>query len=170
MTPIPSTYEILVSKVLNRPIGKQWTDWATQMLQAGYDKENLIILAGESEPYNQFYLRELTTKVLNELGIDFSDKEKAVKNYTCYLLKGFLNGTQDFRKTLTILKDLCIETDYERHLYKFYLFWFAKDDFDYFGDSQYHLDESVTKYSIDEFIIEYSKQWLVDNCFEATTA
>ena len=59
MKPVKSTTEILALKALNRDIDKFWVNWAVDMLLAGFDTENLIILAGESEPFNQFQLELL---------------------------------------------------------------------------------------------------------------
>ena len=41
------TAEILFYKQQNSNINIQWINWAIEMLQAGYETENLIILAGE---------------------------------------------------------------------------------------------------------------------------
>jgi hypothetical protein len=81
MTTVTSTYEILALKALNRDIDKTWADWAIKLLKQGQDTENLVILAGESPPYNQFELQKLTSKVLDELSLDYSDKDRTIKNY-----------------------------------------------------------------------------------------
>jgi len=114
MKPVKSTAEILAFKALNRDINKTWTDWAVEMLMAGYDTEHLTILAGESEPFNQFEMQELAEKVLTELKLDYSDKDQIIKNYACYLIDKSLNGVLDNVKVLDILKDICIELDYEK--------------------------------------------------------
>ena len=90
---IKSTVEILAFKALNRNIDKTWVDWAVGMLMAGFDTENLVILAGEKrELYNQFYLQDLSTKIIGELQLDYSDKDQTVKNYACYLIDKAQNG------------------------------------------------------------------------------
>src|ERR1700761_1424374 len=114
MKVIESTAEILALKVLNRNIDKRWVTWAFDMLMAGFETENLIILAGELEPYNQFELISLTNKILDELNIDISDQDKIIKNYTCYLINKALTGEMQIIYVLNKLKDLCIELDYER--------------------------------------------------------
>ena len=68
MTYTKSTYEILAWRTLDRGIDDKWVDWAIEMLSSGFETEHLIILAGELKPYNQFYLKELTSKVFKELG------------------------------------------------------------------------------------------------------
>ena len=58
-----STAEILVYKQQNININTQWKDWALEMLMAGYETENLFILAGEDIHCNPFEFTELTDKI-----------------------------------------------------------------------------------------------------------
>lgn len=111
------------------------------MLMTGYDTENLTILAGESEPFNQFEMQELADKVLAELGFDYSDKDQIIKNYASHLIDKSLNGELDNFKVLEILKDICIELNYEKYLYDFYSLYFAKDDLSY-SENQWYWDKS----------------------------
>jgi len=127
MEPVKSTVEILAFKVLNRNIDKTWVDWAVDMLMAGFDTENLAILAGEFEPYDQFQLQDLTTKILDELHLDHSEKEKTIENYVYYLIVKALNGEIETMKALRKLKDLCIELNYNESYTVFYYLYFAKD-------------------------------------------
>ena len=53
---VPMTAEILFYKQQNSNINIQWINWAIEMLQAGYETENLIILAGEDIHCNPFVL------------------------------------------------------------------------------------------------------------------
>jgi len=161
MKPIETTAEILVFKVLNRDIDKTWVDWAIDMLMAGFDTENLVILAGEGEQFNQFYLQDLTTKILGELQLDYSDTEQTVKNYACYLIDKAQNGELEPVNVLEILKDICIELDMEKYLYHFYLLYFAKDDLSE-SENQWYLD-GVDRSNIDSVIADYFSTWRI-NC------
>ena len=165
---VKSTAEILAFKVLNRDINKTWVDWAVEMLMAGFDTENLAILAGEFEPYNQFQLQDLTTKVLSELQLDLTDKDQAIKNYACFLIDKSLEGELDNFKVLHILKDICIELDYEKYLYDFYSLYFAKDDLSY-SENQWYWD-GATRENIEKIITDYFTTWKT-NCLtdERTT-
>ncbi len=49
-TVVLSTYRILLSKVFNQDIDESWIDWANEMMEAGYESDNLYILAGEIRP------------------------------------------------------------------------------------------------------------------------
>jgi hypothetical protein len=161
MQPVKSTAEILAFKVLNRNIDKVWIDWAVEMLMAGYESENLTILAGESEPFNQFQMQELANKVLGELQLDFSNKEQIIKSYACYLINKSLTGEIDNFKVLSILKDVCIELDYEKYLYDFYSLYFAKDDLSY-SENQWYWN-GATRENIDQIITDYFLRWK-SNC------
>lgn len=161
MKSVKTTAEILAFKALNRDIDKAWVDWAVDMLMAGYDTEHLTILAGESEPFNQFEMQELADKVLAELQLDYSDKDQTIKNYACYLIDKSLDGELDNFKVLNILKDICIELDYEKYLYDFYSLYFAKDDLSY-SENQWYWD-GATRGNIDKIIMDYFTTWKT-NC------
>lgn len=62
-----STYKVLMKKAFNEDIDEAWIDWAIETIQAGYESDNLYILAGITRPYHQFELQRLTDKVLAEM-------------------------------------------------------------------------------------------------------
>jgi hypothetical protein len=161
MQPVRSTAEILAFKALDRNVNRKWVNWAMEMVAAGFETEYLLILAGEMEPFNQFQMQELTHKVLKELQLDYSDTEQVIKNYAAYLIDKYLDGGMENFKLLTILKDLCIELDYEGYLYKFYLLYFAKEDLLY-DDHQWYWP-GATRENIDLIIRDYFMQWKEDN-------
>ena len=150
---IKTTAEILAYKALNRNIDKTWVEWAVAMLMAGYETENLVILAGEMEPYNQFELHKLTSLVLKELDLDLSDRETILKKYTCYLIEKALNNETEHFDVLNTLKDLCIELKYESYLYDFFSLYYAKDDL-LISKNQWYW-EGATQQNIDSIINEY---------------
>jgi hypothetical protein len=167
MTQIPSTYEILALKALNRDIDNTWTNWAIEMLRRGFDTENLVILAGQNQPFNQFEIQHLADKVLTELNLNYSDKDLTIKTYASYLLDKALKKEIDVLAVLCILKDICIELDMEKYLYQFYLLYFAKDDL-LDSDVQWYID-NADKNNIDEIISDYFKKWLADNPLDIKT-
>ena len=161
MEPVDSTAEILAFKVLNRNINEKWINWAVDMLMAGFETENLVILAGESKPYNQFELQSLADKILNELNLSLDDEDQIIKNYACYLIEKTLTGEKQLFVTLDILKELCIELDYESYLYDFYSLYFAKEDLLY-SDNQWYWN-GATKENIDNIVYDYFVKWK-SNC------
>lgn len=166
MTSVKSTYEILALKVLNRDIDKTWTDWATEMLRQGYDTDSLVILAGESSPYNQFELQRLTNKVFDELNLNYSDKDKALKNYAYHLIDEVFQNNLEAYSVLKILKDICIETGYD-YFYEFYELFWAKDDL-LEREDQFYLD-NVNRNNIDAVIMDYFKKWTTEYQAEIKT-
>jgi hypothetical protein len=161
MKPIKSTYEILAYKALNRCVNKTWIEWAYEMILAGFENENLIILSGETEPYNEFELRELTTKIFNELHLDYTKTETVIKNYATYLIEKAIAGEIEQLKALSILKDICIELDLESYLYHFYSLYYAKTDL-LDSEDQWYL-EGINRNNIDATITEYFVQWKKEN-------
>ena len=158
MKPVKKTFEILAFKALNRDIdGRVLVDWAIDMLVAGYNTEYLTILAGETEPFNPFQMEKLTDNVLSELRLDYSDVEQTIKNYAYYLIDISINSELDSFKVLNILKDICLELEYEEFLMEFYMLYHAKDDLIY-SENQHYWD-GATRENIDQIISEYFIAW-----------
>ena len=89
--PVLSTYKILKEKAFNSDIDETWIDWAIEMMEAGFESDNLYELAGISRPYNQFELHDLTNKVLNDLSLDYSDRKLVTKNYVYFIITNSVN-------------------------------------------------------------------------------
>jgi len=157
MKPIPSTAEILVFKMIGGNVNKKWIDWAYEMLLAGFETENLIQLAGESEPYNQFELQRLTDKIFEELNLKWDDEEQVYKNYACYLISQALDGKTEFVNVLDILKDIYIVKNYEPPYEDFYSLFYAYDDLRY-SENQWYWP-GATRENIDTIIRECFAEW-----------
>lgn len=126
--PVISTYKILIDKTLNRDIDESWAIWAQEMIAAGFESINLYELAGITEPYNQFELTELTTMVLKDLDLDFSNRDCVVRDYAYFIIKTGMDDSGNYRSVLGELKDICIELDMKKEYMDFYSLHFAKDD------------------------------------------
>jgi hypothetical protein len=127
--PVKSTAKMLMGKSTHSDKAEDWVDWAIEMIEAGYDTENLYLLAGMSKPYNPFQFDDLTNKTLSELGLDYKNITAIIKNYTYYIISKSLNNEVSFIETLKELKDICIRNDYDKEYYDFYLLFFAKNRF-----------------------------------------
>lgn len=160
MIPIKSTAEILAYKALNRNVDEKWIQWAVDMLVAGFETDNLIILAGEYAPFNQFELIELTDKVFNELQLDYSDRDKTIDKYVYFLIDESLNERILPFKVVSILYKICLELECIDYLYDFYLLYCAKEDLVY-QEYQYYWDDA-DRNTIDSIIMEYFKKWKLD--------
>ena len=97
MQPVANTPEILYFKVTNKHLDDVWVQWAIDMLEAGFDTEHLRILAGETKPFNYWYLQPLTDRVFSELGIDVSDVAGITHTYICFIIGEALSGKKAMR-------------------------------------------------------------------------
>ena len=161
MKPIPPTAEILAFKMLGQNVNKRWIAWAYDMLEAGFESENLVILAGEVEPYNQFELRSLTDKVFTELNLSWENRELVYKDYVCYLVTKALDNELKAESVLNALKDIYIKSNYEPPLHDFYLLYFAFEDLKY-SENQWYWDvinTGIGRYATREEAIEEAKEW-----------
>lgn len=158
MKPVASTAEILAFKALNRNADKRWVDWAVDMLMEGFDTEYLVILAGMSSPFDQFEMQRITDKALQENELYYSDKNKVITQYVCYLLEKGLKGDIPSFTILNILKEIYLELDYEGSLQQFYLLYYAKDDLQY-SEVQWYVN-GVDRNNIEEAIMIYFTEWL----------
>lgn len=150
--PVLSTYKILKEKAFNSDIDESWVDWAIEMMEAGYESDSLYQLAGTLKPYNQFELQVLTTQVLKDLQLDFSDKRKALKNYVYYLITSNLDKPENYYRVLGELRDIYYELDMDVEYQDLALLYWAKDDLLY-ADFQ-HYWEGANRQNIDAIIKE----------------
>ncbi|MBX7226343.1 MAG: hypothetical protein K1X55_09955 [Chitinophagales bacterium] len=156
---ILSTYRILKEKACNADIDESWAEWAIEMMQAGYENENLYQLAGISNPYNQFELQELTSKVLNDLNLDYYDKRETLKNYIYYLVSANFDKPNNYFVILKEFRDIYYELDMDSEFQNLALLYWAKDDLIY-EDNQHYWD-GANRANIDTIIrheFEYLKQ------------
>ena len=158
MNHVESTSRILAFKTLNRNIDSSFVDWAVEMLEAGYETEHLVILAGESKPFNQFHMHDLVDKVLSELEISYSDREKIIKQYACYLIGCYRNGEVKISDVLKELKEIYIELNFAPYLKEFYLLHFATEDLKA-GEEQLYW-EGATRENLKSIIDNYFSHFI----------
>lgn len=159
MHPLPkSTAKILAYKVLDQDFDKTWVDWSIEMLNCGFETEYLVILAGMSDPFDYFEMESLTTKVLNELGLDYSNKLQTIWNYVKYLIQLYYDGEIESIDVLNEVKDLYIQLDYGKSLRRFYFLYYAKTDL-MIDEIQWYID-GVDRSNIDETIVDYFNECL----------
>ena len=95
------------------------------------------------------------------LKLDTVDRTKIITNYATYLVKQVINNERALFPTLETLKNLCIELDYEKNIYDFYLLYFAKEDLRY-SDVQWYW-AGADKENIDQICIEFFNKWIKQN-------
>lgn len=149
-TPVFSTYEILKMKALNEDIDRRWIDWALEMMEAGFESDDLYILAGIVPPYNQFELLELTSAVLQDLQLVFIDHEKVIRNYVYFLIKKAIGDPEKQFATLHELKEIYYALDIAKEYQDFMLLYYAKEDLNDSPDQWYW--RGATRENIDDII------------------
>lgn len=153
-----STYKILKAKAFNEDIDESFIDWAIEMIEAGYESDNLYMLAGETKPYNQFQLQELTKKILEDFGFNYTNRDTAITNYIYYLITNSIDYPETYYKTLRELKNICLNMDMDAAYMDFYLLYHAKEDLIenefqcYWGDAN--------RENIDQIIKDNFKEWV----------
>ena len=158
--PVLSTSKILMCKLFNYDIDESWVDWAIEMMEAGFESENLYMLAGISRPFNQFELQDLTNKVLKDLQLDFSDKDLVIKNYTYYIILNSINHPEKYLVVLRELKEICLNLNLDADYMNFYLLYFAKADL-IESEMQWYWDDA-NRDNIDDIIKSQFTEWLIN--------
>ena len=154
---IDSTYEILAYKALNWGFGELWIDWAIEMVENGHESEHLLILAGIGKVDDQFYLRDLTTRVLRELSLDYSSIQVVLYDYVVYLACEMMAGKRDCYGILETLKEIYLY-HYHEPFKDFYLLSLAQNELAYSTDQHYWPGATVD--NIDAVVAAHFEEWI----------
>lgn len=159
---VASTAEILVYKQQNININAQWKDWALEMLMAGYETENLFILAGEDIHCNPFEFAELTDKIFEELHLNEIDSNSIIILYSLFIVKSVIQSPDKNKVSAALnkLEQECINNEYNTFLYDFYLLSNAIDELKALGEQWYWNDASLTKENWYEYTLKFFKLWI----------
>jgi len=145
-----STHQILKNKVFNCDFDESWIDWAIDMIEAGFNSENLYTLAAASKPYNQ--------QALQDFNLSFANKNLVIKKYVYFIVTNAIYKTNSYFKALRELKDICISMQYDELYMPFYLLYFAKVDLAE-CDHQLYWD-GADKTNIDQIITTQFAEWI----------
>jgi hypothetical protein len=151
------TYKIIAYKAIKDFNTEDCIDWAVELLELGYNSPNLLILAGLNRPTNYFETINYLEKTLAELKIESKENEDAIQSYCYYYIKQISNRI-NVTNNLTRICKFCIDYDYEKSVYDFYLLNWAWDDFNY-GDLTHYWD-GATRINIEEIVINIAKDWI----------
>jgi len=102
-----------------------WKDWALEMMEAGFETEHLILLAGLPTHINRFQLDDMVEKALKDLSLDTMSDDEIVYGYVFYLIDQAFNSKMSTKIVLHRLRDLCREREYDNKLFNFYLLAYA---------------------------------------------
>jgi hypothetical protein len=155
---VSSKFKIFKIRGLDSDLDESWVDWAIEMIEAGYTSSNLYELAGITRPYDQVYLRHLTDKIFIDLGLEFTDKETAKRNYVSYIISKNLDNPNNYLETLLELKNIYLDSNYEKGYGDFYLLYFAKYDLTNYEDQFYWI--GADRENIDNIIKEQFQNFI----------
>ncbi|HZS18409.1 MAG TPA: hypothetical protein VFA51_10820 [Candidatus Udaeobacter sp.] len=144
----PTTEQLLIRRSLQKRLGSELADWATEQLVRGVDTPHLRQLAGVSGTEGQGELEDLFDRTSRELGLNAPSPQAAIALYAQGLARDYLAGVVTQEKFLNELCQLCIDTEYRRDLYPFYLLRFAREDLQESPFSPHRQD--VTRENFDE--------------------
>jgi len=154
----PRTYEIQAGFLLGLSPLKNWVDWATEAILAGYDSESLRILAGLEPPFDDQEINRLSKRAFNELNIIPLTKENSIPHFIAPIFRQLSNGELTRKDALLKLKDLCLVTNYAKPLMDFYLLYFALSDLETSEVQWYWKD--ANRENINKIIDDYFENWL----------
>ena len=123
-----TTDEILLRRALGESCGQECVDWAMSTLERGGGGPDMAILATLSPPLNHFEVASIRDRALAEIGAPHLSLIELADRVAAQFLREALEGTRDFLEALEQVKDLTVATDYPKHLYPFYLLYFASLD------------------------------------------
>jgi hypothetical protein len=123
-----TTAEILAKRALEMSCGQDCLDWAATLLIEGHDTHYLRMLAGKLPPHNHFEIAALRDRALDELGVSSVSREDAVCLYAAERLRSAIAGETDLQTEMAALAQLCIDANYARSLFDFYLLSNASED------------------------------------------
>jgi len=134
-------------------------DWAIEMIELGYDTDNILMLAGLSSPINYFEAIALLNKALAELGLQPKIGEEAVVSYSSYYISKIAQSI-DVRSNLNSIDRLCLNLEYPSVIYNFYLLWWAWADLDYDPNAYSTYWEGASIDNIEQLVVNYANDWL----------
>jgi hypothetical protein len=165
MQPTPTTATLLAMRSLQRSIGAMAGEWATLQLMEGKDTPHLRQLAGATGAENRFELEELFDRTLHELGIVVPLRDEAIASWARELARDYLSGSITRRYFLHTVSDLCVEGDYSRQIFPFYLLRFTLEDLEYDGFSFHRAD--ATKENFEDLLRSEIERLLADEHVKA---
>ncbi|HEY2711218.1 MAG TPA: hypothetical protein VGI60_01790 [Chthoniobacterales bacterium] len=165
MQPAPTTATVLAMRSLQRSLGPKAGEWATGQLMEGKDTPHLRQLAGATGAENRFELEELFDRTLHELGIVMPSRDEAIASWARELARDYLGAHITRRDFLHMVSDLCVESDYSRQIFPFYLLRFTLENLDYDGFSFHRAD--ATKENFDALLGAEIERLLADEHVKA---
>jgi hypothetical protein len=152
------TYKIAAYKEITNFNTDECVDWAFELLEHNIETPSLLILASLSKPTNYFETISYLDKTLKELGLEPFHSEKAIIAYSYFYIKRISEST-NVKNNLAMVCKFCIDHDYEKNVYDFYLLNWAWGDFDY-GETYTDYWHTATKDNIESIVVKTANDWI----------
>lgn len=152
------TLTILAERILTQFDSKKLVNWAVEILQLGYESENLYVLAGldfdsteEREKYFWESLKDLKIEVEK-------NEEKLIENYAIKISKKLVNNEIEVDFAYSQILKIVTASDYDQ---KYTPFFEIDEDLDYLKyDNSVLFNSGLTLENSKEFIREEFKIFL----------
>ena len=138
---VPDTRLILYEYVREKNISTAWKEWALNMMEAGYETDGIVQLAGEDLTMNPFEFKELASQIFNELDINVSPK-LAYEQYVLWTAYNVINGEMTAKEGFELLTTAAVDTEYDDTFMPFY---HLTDDFDMKVENEGYSNEDIEK-------------------------
>lgn len=152
------TYKIASYKKIKNFSTDDCIDWALELISNGVETYNLLILASLSKPSNHFETILYLESALRELNIEPFQDENAIISYCYYYIKQIAES-KNIKGNLKLVCQFCIDNDYEKTVFDFYLLNWAWGDFDY-GETYTDYWSTATKDNIESTVATIAKDWI----------
>lgn len=136
-------------------------DWALEMIELGFDTENLLILASFVKPINYFEAINYLSVAIDELGLQLKMGDEGIISYSSYYINQIAQSI-NVRKNLCKVSEFAQQVDYPSSIYDFYSLYWAWDELENIGLQWYWKDE-ITLNEIEETVVKIASQWMEDN-------
>ncbi|MDR1847591.1 MAG: hypothetical protein LBR17_05690 [Bacteroidales bacterium] len=118
------TYVLLVERIIGNPDSKKLVDWALEVLQQGYESENLYILAGldndSTEEREKFF-----EKSLEDLNMEYpKTEEEHLKFYAVYIAEQVVKKEIDVITGLRKMYEIAVKSQYN----ELYMYFYSLED------------------------------------------
>ena len=153
------TYKIIAYSASPGYLVDDVVDWAVEMMQLGYESENLYILAGLTKPVLYAETAGYLRSTLADLGFKELNGDDAKLSYASYYVR-LLGKGEDVRQHLKNMYDHPF--DIYDCTYNFRLLYWAWEDFDY-GLTFSHYRPDATPATIEQVTINMAHEWLTEN-------
>jgi hypothetical protein len=152
------TNYLLAENLYSQMNPQKFIDWAVNLLQKGFETENILILAG-LDNYPSEEIEEYFWKSVDDLKLQLKKSDfELLANFALYVANSVLTNKMKPKDGLRIMNDIVRETDYSS---KYIQFYNLDEDIDYLNYDNRTLYNSFNKTdNIDEIIFEEFKLFL----------